>query len=198
MGLFLAMSSVSGGRHAEVEARVTAYVVNRKGSFEPATSELPEDQQAWLLESPGGTTIVYPEGFTKWDELSAKLSADLQKPVFSFHIHDGDLWMFLLFVGGKEVLRFNPLPDYWGELTPEERVTWLPSADDVARYVPGVQSQQLAPYLIEWPPDGLPGKARPDDEFGFIDWQVVDFMRQLGIDYPNPGQSASYRFHVKR
>lgn len=198
MGLFLAMSSVAGGSRAEVEACVAAYTETRNGSLEVTSTGLPEDQEARLLESQGGVTFVYPDGFTEWDELSAKLSSDLKKPIFSFHIHDGDLWMFVLFEDGREVAKFNPLPDYWEELEPDERAKWLPSADEVARHVPGIRSEQLAPYLVEWPQDGLPGKAQPEDEFGFIDWQVVDFMRQLRFGFPEPGQGVSYRFRVKR
>jgi hypothetical protein len=199
MGLFLAMSSVVGANRAEVEACVAAYTASRNGSLEAASSGLSEDEEARLLEAPAGVTLVYPNGFTEWDELSAKLSADLKKPVFSFHIHDGDLWMFVLFANGEESLKFNPIPDYWEELEPDERAKWLPTADQVARHVPGVRSERLAPYLVEWPEDGLAGKAQPEDEFGYIDWQVVDFMRELGFRYPDPsqGQGVSYRFKVK-
>ena len=192
------MSSVVGANAAEVEACVGDYVAGRQGSFERVTTALPEDQEGRLLESEGGVTLVYPNHFTEWDEVSAKLSVDLKKPVFSFHIHDGDLWMFVLFVNGEEAVKFNPIPFYWEELEPEERAKWLPSAADVARFVPNVHAEQLAPYLVEWPEDGLPGKAHPDDEYEYIDWQVVDFMRRLGFRYPDPGQGALYRFKVKR
>jgi len=198
MGLFLAMSSVVGAKAAEVEACVGDYITGRQGSFERVVAELPEEQDGTLLESDGGVTFVYPNHFTEWNDVSAKLSVDLKKPVFSFHIHDGDLWMFVLFVNGEEAVKFNPIPDYWEELEPEERAKWLPSAADVARHAPNVQAEQLAPYLIEWPEDGLSGKAHPDDEFEYIDWQVVDFMRRLGFRYPDPGQGVSYRFEVKQ
>lgn len=198
MGLFLAMSSVVGATRAEVESCVAAYVASRNGLLEVASSELSEDQEARLLETQAGVTFVYPDGFSEWDQLSAQLSVEVGKPVFSFHIHDGDLWMFVLFVDGEETVKFNPIPDYWEELEPEERATWLPSPDAVTQHVPGAKSERLAPYLVEWPVDGLPGKAHPEDEFEFIDWQVVDFMRELGFRYPEPGQGVSYRFKVKR
>jgi hypothetical protein len=197
VGLFLAMSSVVGAKPKEVEASVGSYVTSRGGSFERASGTLREDQEARLLESQGGTTLVYPDGFTEWDEVSAKLSADLERPSFSFHIHDGDLWMFILFVDGNEAVRFNPIPDYWKKLGAEERSTWLPSANEIARHVPGAHADEIAPYLVEWPVDGLAGKAHADDEFAFIDWQVTDFMRRIGFHYPGPGQGFAYRFSVK-
>lgn len=54
----------------------------------------------------------------------------------------------------------------------------------------------MAPYLVEWPLEGPPGKAHPGDQIGFDAWQVVDFMRQLGFEYPDAGQGVSYRFDV--
>lgn len=198
MGLFLAISSIVGAQTSEVQACVADYVAGRGGTLERGADGLSEDQEARLLESSGGVTFVYPDGFCEWDDVSAKLSADLGKPTFSFHIHDGDLWMFILFVDGREAAQFNPIPDYWGDLGADERAIWLPSADAVARYVPGARAQELAPYLVEWPDEGLPGKAHPDDEFEYIDWQVVDFMRRLGFAYPEPGQGVSYHFKVAR
>ncbi len=198
MGLFLAMSSVVGAQTAEVEACVRDYVADRQGSLERVSGDLPEAQGARLFESVGGVTFVYPDAFTEWDDVSAKLSADLKKPTFSFHIHDGDLWMFVLFVNGAEAVKFNPIPFYWGELESAERAKWLPTAQDLAQYVPGVRAEELATYLVEWPEEGLPGKAHSDDEFEFIDWQVVDFMRRLGFKYPDPGQGITFRFKVKR
>lgn len=196
MGLFLAMSSIVGANQAEVEACTAAYAASRGGSFDQTSDELSEAEESRLLESPGGVTLVYPDGFFDWDELSAKLSIDLNKPVFSFHIHDGDFWMFVLFVNGEEAAKFNPVPDYWDELEPEERAEWLPDPEVVARFVPGIRAEQIAPYLVEWPLEGLSGNAHPDDEYGYGEWQVVDFMRQLGFQYPEPGQCVSYRFKL--
>lgn len=198
MGLFLSMSSVVGGRPAEVEACIRGYVEGRGGEFERAAVELAEDREARMLASSGGVTVVYPDEFYEWNDLSATLSAHLRKPTFSFHIHDGDLWMFLLFVEGNEVARFNPIPDYWEELDPAQRSTWLPGAEEIAKYVDRGRPEELAPYFVEWPEDELPGKAHEDDEFGFVDWQLVDFMRRLGFEFPDVGQGVSYQFRVGR
>jgi hypothetical protein len=198
MGLFLAMSCVVGGRTAAVVKSLSAFVDERKGSLEPCGKGVKESEAARLLEKPAGTTVVYPDGFLEWDAASARLSHDLNAPVFSFHIHDGDLWMFVLFVNGKEAAKFNPIPDYWEELPAKERATWLPKAEQVAKHVPGVVAKRIAPYLREWPEDGLEGKAHPKDEFEYIDWQVVDFMRELGFAYPEPEDGVTYRMKVKR
>lgn len=201
MGLFLAMSCVVGGSRAAVEGCLSLFVSERKGALEPTSATLPEKQEARLIESPAGVTFVYPDGFTEWDEASARLSRELKTPVFSFHIHDGDLWMFVAFADGRESAKFNPIPDYWEELPACEREKWLPTAEEIAAYVPGVSPQAIAPYLREWRDDDSLGgqRANPNDEFGYgVDWQVVDFMRQLGFVYPGPGEGAAYRFSVSR
>lgn len=107
--------------------------------------------------------------------------------------------MFLLFASGKEVTKFNPIPDAWEELSASERTKWLPSADQIAIHTPLVPAARIAPYLREWSLEGLEGKANPHDKFEYTNcWQVIDFMRELGFVYPEPGQGVSYRFKVKR
>jgi len=63
----------------------------------------------------------------EWDESSAFLSRELQAPVFSFHIHDGDLWMYILHVNGLAVDQFNPVPDYWDDQISSEEID-IPTA----------------------------------------------------------------------
>lgn len=201
MGNFIAMSSVVGGNQSEVVTCLKKYTEAGKGSFEAAAADVPTAEQARLVKSPGGVTLLYPDTFDDWEEISMLLSTELKKPVFAFHMHDGDLWMFVLFVNGMAAAKFNPLPEYWEELDPESRAEWLPTAAEIAQHVPGLSPERIAPYLVEWPLEGMEGKAHPDDEFNFDeDWQVVDFMRQLGFEYPdsdNPN-CVTYRFRLKR
>src|ERR1035437_1557147 len=159
MGLFLAMSCVVGRQSTAIVESLSAFVAERKGSLELSGTGVDEREAARLLECPAGVTFVYPDGFIEWDGASSQLSRDLKTPVFSFHIHDGDLWMFVLFVNGEEVARFNPIPDYWEELPTDERAKWLPTAEQVAVHVPNVRPDRIAPYLREWPEEGLSGKG---------------------------------------
>jgi hypothetical protein len=199
MGLFLSMSSIVGAISAEVQACMAEYAATRRGIFEPASATTHEHQIARLTESSSGITLIYPDHFLEWDEVSAFLSLKLRKPVFSFHIHDGDFWMFILYVNGAESLKFNPIPDYFEELQPYERAQWLPTGEQVVQFVPNIRPERLAPYLIEWTDDGLEGTAHPEDSSGFVDWQVTDFMRELGfafceLDDPN---CHAFRFDMK-
>lgn len=140
-----------------------------------------------LFESGGNCNVLYPGEFFDWDEASAYLSSQLDKPVFSFHIHDEDLWMFDLFAGGESVARFNPVPDYWDDdLSEKERESWAGDAEVIAGRVPGLSAEAIRPYLKRWDFDEEdPGKAFPDDHFDYQDcWQLCDFLKRVGFVYP--------------
>ena len=175
---------------------LSTYTAGRGGSFE-VCDEPAEAETARIAAGTAGSTVLYPDSFFDWDDASEKLSVDLATTVFSFHIHDGDLWMFVAFDRGAEVVKFNPEPDYWEELTSQERAAWLPMSEEVAALVPNVQPSRLSPYLRHWPEDGIDGKAHPEDDFGFEDWQLVDFVRELGFVLPEPGNSSSYRMTLE-
>lgn len=189
MGLFLSMTGVIAGSAETVVGALRAYAEANGGSLEAA--ELTTDDEGCLVisEAAAGVTVLYPDGFLGWDSASRFLSERLNKPVFSFHIHDGDLWMYLLFDKGAIVDQFNPIPDYWEKLDDAERRSWRGNASEVANRVPGLSPEQISEYLVEWGDEVLdsdePKKAYPTDEFHYgKDWQVVDFMAKLGLDYP--------------
>jgi hypothetical protein len=75
-------------------------------------------------------------------------------PVFSFHIHDGDFWMYILYFDGEVVDRFNPIPDYWNDnvstITEEEIDSWKGHAEVLTDYIPGLGIKQIENYLIRW------------------------------------------------
>lgn len=187
MGLFLSMSGVVGASGADVESALKEYATARGGRFEPTTKKSPSWEVLILCESDGNTTVVYPGEFFQWDDAAAHLSRSLDVPVFSFHIHDDDLWMYILFVAGEAVDQFNPIPDYWdGSLSDEDRRHWKGSPAVIARWGSPVQEDAIRDYLVPWNlEDDDPGKAYEDDEYAYGDcWQLVDFMRKLKISYP--------------
>jgi hypothetical protein len=203
MGQFLAMSAVVGRDSAAVEQALATIVQDAKGTFASAPGRQGGRDTAIVAAYKVGTVVVYPDGFTDWDDTSKRLSAIMQAAVFSFHIHDGDLWMFLLFDKGEKVAQFNTLPDYWGEdIDPAE---WLPDPRVVAATAGDADPEKLASYLRHWDDDLIESgdKAQPEDEFAYgTDWQVVDFMRQMGFGYPirddGGTNGATYRFRLQR
>lgn len=196
MGLFLSAAGIAGATPDDAERVLRDYATSRNGRFAPCGDGGSERDTLVMAERGGGkVSIVFPSEFYEWDEASAAMSAALDSPVFSFHIHDGDLWMYRLFVDGAEVDRFNPLPEYWGELDESERRSWAGSADLIARYWDGVSPARVARYLVPWDPSQtVRAKAYPDDEYAIgQDWQLVDFMKSLGLSWPEGADTVHRR-----
>jgi hypothetical protein len=189
MGLFLAMSGVVGGSGTSVVDALRTYAESNEGSLKAEKLTTDDDVCLVISEGMNGVTVMYPSGFYEWDNAAQHLSQQLAKPVFSFHIHDGDFWMYSLYEKGEIVDQFNPVPDYWGDLDEEERRTWQGDATKVARLVPGLSPERVSKYLVQWGNDVFESdrrkKAYPTDQFHYgDDWQLIDFMNQLKLPYP--------------
>jgi len=187
MGLFIALSGVIGADLTEVAAALSDLVANQDGIFR-AEDRSPEDDDTLVLAgSSGNTSMLFPHNDFSWEDTSRALSQALKKAVFSFHIHDGDLWMYTLYQNGTKVDAFNPIPGYWDEdISDADREANKGNADVVCSCVPGLQRQQIEKYLVTWDlDDGDPPKAYADDEFSYgTDWQLIDFIKKLGLVYP--------------
>jgi hypothetical protein len=202
MGLSLALSGIVGADSAAVEGSVDSFVNAHSGTFEARAGTTDDPNIAVITQGGPNTTILFPREFMHSDVLSQHLSKDLQVPVFSFHIHDGDLWMFLLFDKGEKVTQFNSVPEYWRELDSEEKASWLGDAEVVCRHIAGLSPESIRNYFIEWTDDvaGSGRKAYPDDEFAYgQDWQMTDFMRRVDLKYPvgNDGNTVGKTFRIR-
>ncbi len=197
MGLFMSLSGVIGSNPDVVRDSITAFV--ESGQLK---EQLRKRDKGTILGSNGGVTVLYPERFTLWDECTRFISSRLNVPAFSFHIHDGDLWMYILFSNGEQVDQFNPIPDYWEELLPDEKEKWKGNAEVVASLVPGLSGDSIEEYLVQWDlDDEEERKAYPDDEFPALDcWQLVDLIKKIGLQYPcdDQGKMQGERFHMSR
>lgn len=187
MGLFLSMTGLASISHDAAERALRQYVSESNGTMEMARFDPESDRQLVLHESPAGhVTILYPWTFYGWDMASRRLSEITHNPAISMHIHDGDLWMYVLFDRGKEVAWFNPIPDYWDDsISDEERPKWKGDADAVACRWPKLSADAIRGYLSPWNLETDGEKVRATDEFAANDcWQLIDFMTQLGLSYP--------------
>jgi hypothetical protein len=162
------------------------YAATVGGGLEKAHIPIDHHNCGVVEEGGGNTTIFYPYDYLEWDKSSQFISRELQAPVFSFHIHDGDLWMYMLYVNGEIVDQFNPIPDYWDEnIDDAEMESWKGDARKIAKYVNAVSPKDIDKYLVRWDLDDEESeKAYPDDEFAQEDWQLLDFMGKLGLPYP--------------
>ncbi len=202
MGLFLSVSGVLCPDGEAVRDAIAAYVASIGGSFEPRAGTNNDRDICVIQSTEATTTVLYPHGFTHWDEISKSLSLALHKPVFSFHIHDGDLWMFVAFEDGNEVAWFNPIPDYWEEVDEIERSRWAGNAQSVASLVPDLAASSIERYFVPWSGNAFAAgqKSYDDDDFGIgVDWQLTDFMRRLGFVYPldDSGNPTGETFYLK-
>ena len=186
MGLFLSLAAVVGASSSQVVECLERYATGRNGQFHSVDAPHEDVLLGAISSLESNTSVLFPAAFLEWDDCAEFLSKQLNTSAFAFHIHDEDIWMFRLFQNGQETARFNPIPDYWGELSESERSSWLPDAKIVAAAVPGAKAEILSKYLIEWNSDGtdlapaMPGDRYPGEEC----WQMCDFLRQLGFGYP--------------
>lgn len=186
MGLFLSLAAVVGASSSQVVECLKLYATERKGQFYTVEAHQQDALLGAISSLESNTSVLFPAAFLDWDDCGQFLSGQLKTSVFAFHIHDDDMWMFRLFQNGQETARFNPIPDYWGELSKSERSSWFPDPKVVAAAVPGAQAEILSLYLIEWKSDGAKhGPAVAGDLYCTEDcWQMCDFLRQLGFVYP--------------
>jgi len=186
MGMFLSLSGIIGKTKNEVLLSLTNFAKSCNGSLEKENLTLENDNCGVVKEANGNTTIYYPNYFLDWDKSSEFISRELNAPVFSFHIHDGDLWMYTLYYDGQIVDQFNPIPDYWSEdISKEEIESWKGNALTITKYIPYVKPKDIENYLVRWDLKNEEElKAYPEDEFVNEDWQLLDFMKKLRFDYP--------------
>jgi hypothetical protein len=191
MGLFLTMAGVARADTAEIRSTLAAFASERGKRFEPTGASADRDNAVVVHRGPGGHTLLFAWlGFQESAEIADYLSAKLAVPVFLFHIHDGDLWMYMLFDKGEVIDRFCPIPNYWQDDIPDDEFRkWRGDAATIATHWPDIQPGKIANYLVRWNlDDRSPPKAYPDDEYApGWDYQLLDFMRRLGLEYPIGG-----------
>ena len=122
------------------------------------------------------------------EPLSAALSMATGTPVVGFYELDQSAWGFDVHERGQLVARFWNRP----ELAEEGPLSSVADPKVIAAKF-GVGAEDIAPYLEHLDPDAdEPGKAFPADEFSLGDhWVRCDFMRRLGLRYPNPGEPGT-------
>jgi hypothetical protein len=186
MGQFISVSGIIGADLPDVVAALEHQVRLKHGIFQAETRNVDDDDTLVLHSAHGNTSIFFPANDMSWWETSQAVSRSLKAAVFAFHIHDSDLWMYELYRNGEKRGAFNPIPDYWMELSEKERTYYAGDARAVADCVPGLKVADIKKYLVTWDKNAKdPGKAYPSDEHPYGDeWQLLDFMRKLKLPYP--------------
>lgn len=122
-------------------------------------------------------------------EFTAEISRSIWGPCIVFFDFEQDMWGYELFFDGVLADRFWDRP---GILSLAAR-DYRGDAERLARTF-AVRAEAVAPYLKHMEnEDGE--KAFPDDEFPLGDpWVRVDFMRRLGLIYPELGERGVGRY----
>jgi hypothetical protein len=201
MGTFLAVSSVFGKTKTEVVNSLANYAKSVGGGLNQEENIDSETPNCCIVEElNSNTSVFYPVGYLEWDNSSEFISKELNATVFSFHIHDGDLWMYVLYNNGQVADQFNPVPDYWDDnLSDEEINSWKGNVQTITELIPYINTSDIDQYLVRWDLDEEePTKAYPTDEFTKEDWQLVDFMTKLKLPYPiyNNGNTKGQTFKL--
>ena len=184
MGQFIQLTSVVGKTKNEVESSLKNYAISEGGGLEKEVLSTDDDNFCTICEADHNSTVFYSYAYGKWEQSSKFISKELKAPVFTFHIHDSDLWLYLFFVNGKLVDKFNPIPDYWDdELEDEEIKSWQGNAETISKYL-NIEKSKIEKYLVTWDLDEDEIKAYPTDQYVNEDLQLLDFMKKLKLPYP--------------
>lgn len=116
------------------------------------------------------------------EPLAERISTLQDGPVFFFMEFDQTAWSYTLFRAGERLDHYWNDPDYVDESTD----TCAGNSRVVAEAC-GVPTSVVEPYLVLRAAVRPESKAFADDEFTLDDhWVRVDFMRRVGIEYPDP------------
>lgn len=151
MGLFMSMSGVIGKTKEDVEKCLKEFAKNNGGDLLKENLDNENPKFCVINEKNGNATVFYPSGFNEFGDVSKYISEKLNCPVFFFHIHDGDLWLYFLYNKGILVDQFNPIPDYWDDSLSEVEINEQKgNAKLISELIPSVKIEDINKYLIRW------------------------------------------------
>lgn len=180
MGLFLSTLIVQNSNENDV-----------RSFLEKAEKNYPEwkliADECRLQECTGGIKVLLNEMCAGYEDIPLEISRELTTSAMLCYIYDGDYWGYFFYDKGKEADSFNPIPDYFEEISDEEKQRLSGNSKVIAQYF-NVDESRIKKYLVLWnddifDTDEMP-KAYDDDEFGTgEDWQMADFMKAIGYSY---------------
>ncbi|MBI5366611.1 MAG: hypothetical protein HZA54_06210 [Planctomycetes bacterium] len=138
--------------------------------------------------------------------LCLRVGQVLACPWLESRIQEGALWDYSLYHGAGHLHSFSTLPEYWDEGS-EYDAKQRGDAAELSR-VWGVPETRIQAFLRPWEfvragADTLNvvtrGKAYPEDASGYgCIWQMLDFLRALGAEWPEPPAGFVHRLRWPR
>ena len=177
MGLFLDLGILKNCDKIKAKKILDAWAKDRTSDISPNECQLDEQN---------GDTVILLNADSNFEgnaQFFKYASSKTNDAVMSLYIYDGDYWGYNLFDNGQEIDKFNPLPDYFDDIDESEIEAYKGNSDIVAQYF-NINKDSIENYLIFWTDELMDeGLAYENDEFGYEDWQLVDFMEKLGYKY---------------
>jgi hypothetical protein len=150
--------------------------------------ETPEGDFVELYQSPSGHCLIMPGQMLHDAEgLARHLSIRLPWPCVLLHFSDDVVWSYDLFQGGQVLDSYSSSPNYFAKASDDEALRLKGRPEVICANWPGVTVENIARYLTnkELLPSGSQSKAYDTDKSSECDaWQLCDFMRKLGLEYP--------------
>jgi hypothetical protein len=142
-----------------------------------------------LVVGPSGAIVVLTGDILHDSEsIVSTLSESLGVATIKLSYSDDVVWSYDLFSSGKCVDRFSSRPSYFGLPPGVTEADLAGSASIVAATWTQVKPDNIARYLTDkekLTDEEGSAKAYPDDKHEAWDaWQMTDFMKKLGLDYP--------------
>jgi hypothetical protein len=180
------------------------------GVAKPAPSELfaalerletPEGDFVELYENPSGHYLIMPGQMLHDAEgVARNLSLSLSASCILLHFSDDVAWSYDLFQAGHVLDSYNSRPNQFVKATEDQIVRLMGRPEVICSNWPDVMPEDISLYLSnkELLADGSESKAYGSDRSPEWDaWQLCDFMRKLGLEYPVDENGDSIRGSIK-
>ena len=138
----------------------------------------------------GDSLVISSEAWRLADEIARLVDS----PTLELRVQEGDHWDFTLFHRAEVIADFSTRVSYF-DYDSTASGPWKQGDAMSFSTTWNVPLEQISPYLIDWDSLPTPHFVADDDEFSTDDWrQVFDFMRAIGVDYPDEHPD---RFHFE-
>ena len=179
MGLFLSALIVQNASEEDV-----------KKSLEKAGNDYPDwylvSEECQYQKCGSGVKVLLSDMCCGYEDIPKEISEKLMCPVLLCYIYDGDYWGYFFYENGKELDVFKPIPDYFEDISMEQRKHLAGNSEIISKYF-NIDNAKIKNYLQEWTEDILEAeekRAYEDDEFCIgEDWQMADFMKAIRYSY---------------
>lgn len=152
------------------------------------TLESPKGDFVELYENPSGNYLTMPgQNMHDAKGIVRQLSRQLPVSCCLFSFGDDVVWGYDLFHGGRLVDSYSSRPNFFAQVSEDEVLRLKGRPEVICAHWPYVSAEDISDYLTnkELLSKDADSKAYEGDKRNEWDaWQLCDFMRKLGLEYP--------------